>query len=196
MRRRYRAAGHERRLELGARRQRYAARDPCRESLDAVHEVGAEILHLASVLDKLPKRLQGRAKKALHEIMDAETRADAERAASEFDAEYGAKYEKAVASLRRDFEKLLTFYDFPAEHWKHLRSTNIIESPFATARLRQRITKGPGSRTKAIPMAFKLLEMAGQRWRRINGPELLPLVAHGVKFQGGVQTESKEDRAA
>ena len=151
---------------------------------------------LANVLDKLPKRLQGRAKKALHEIMDAETKADAERAADEFEAEYGAKYPKAVASLRRDFEKLLTFFDFPAEHWKHLRTTNIIESPFATVRLRQRVTKGPGSRMKAITMAFKLLEMAEQRWRRINGPELLPLVAHGVKYRDGIQIESKEDRAA
>lgn len=151
---------------------------------------------LANVLDKLPKRLQGRAKKALHEIMDAETKADAERAAEEFEAEYGAKYPKAVGSLRRDFEKLLTFFDFPAEHWKHLRTTNIIESPFATVRLRQRVTKGPGSRTKAITMAFKLLEMAEQRWRRINGPELLPLVAHGVKYRDGNQIENKEERAA
>lgn len=151
---------------------------------------------LANVLDKLPKRLQGRAKKALHEIMDAETKTDAERAANEFEAEYGAKYPKAVASLRRDFEKLLTFFDFPAEHWKHLRTTNIIESPFATVRLRQRVTKGPGSRTKAITMAFKLLEMAEQRWRRINGPELLPLVAHGVKYRDGIQIENKEERAA
>jgi len=148
---------------------------------------------LANVLDKLPKRLQGRAKKALHEIMDAETKADAERAADGFEAEYGAKYPKAVASLRRDFGKLLTFFDFPAEHWKHLRTTNIIESPFATVRLRQRVTKGPGSRAKAITMAFKLLEMAGQRWRRLNGPELLPLVAHGVKYQDGVQIERKEE---
>ncbi len=154
------------------------------------------VQRLANVLDKLPKRLQGRAKKALHEIMDAETKSDAERAADEFEAGYGVKYPKAITSLRRDFEKLLTFFDFPAEHWKHLRTTNVIESPFATVRLRQRVTKGPGSRTKAITMTFKLLEMAEKRWRRINGHELLPLVAHAVKYRDGVQLESKEDRAA
>src|SRR5690606_4300283 len=109
---------------------------------------------LANVLDKLPKRLQGRAKQALHEIMDAETKADAERAADEFEAEYGAKYPKAIGSLRRDFDKLLTFFDFPAEHWKHLRTTNVVESPFSTVRLRTRVTKGAGSRTTAITMAF------------------------------------------
>ena len=151
---------------------------------------------LANVLDKLPKRLQGRAGRALHEIMDAESKADAERAADEFEAEYAAKYPKAVASLRRDFEKLLTFFDFPAEHWLHLRTTNVIESPFATVRLRTRVTKGAGSRAKAIMMTFKLLEMAEKRWRRINGHERLPLVAHGVKYQDGIQQESKEECAA
>jgi len=151
---------------------------------------------LANVLDKLPKRLQGRARKALHEIMDAETKKDAERAAEEFEAEYGAKYPKAVKSLRRDFEKLLTFFDFPAEHWRHLRTTNIVESPFATVRLRTRVTKGAGSRAKAIMMTFKLLEMAEKRWRRINGHELLSLVADGVKYRDGVQQESKEECAA
>jgi putative transposase len=151
---------------------------------------------LANVLDKLPKRLQGRAKQALHEIMNAETKAEAERAANVFEAEYGAKYPKAVTSLRRDFPKLLTFYAFPAEHWKHLRTTNVIESPFATVRLRQRVTKGNGSRTKAITMAFKLLEMAQLRWRRLNGPALLPLVADGVKYADGAQLPCKEDRAA
>jgi putative transposase len=151
---------------------------------------------LANVLDKLPKRLQGRARKALHEIMDAETKKAAEQAADEFEAEYGAKYPKAVASLRRDFEKLLTFFDFPAEHWRHLRTTNVVESPFATVRLRTRVTKGAGSRAKAIMMTFKLLEMAEKRWRRINGHELLTLVVQGVKYQDGIQQESQEECAA
>lgn len=124
---------------------------------------------LANVLDKLPKRMQGRAKQALHEIMGAETRAEAEQAGQEFGAEYGMKYPNAVESLRRDWEKLLTFFDFPAEHWKHLRTSNVVESPFATVRLRQRVTKGAGSRTKATTMAFKLLEMAQARWRRLDG---------------------------
>ncbi|MFQ5890754.1 MAG: transposase [Gemmatimonadota bacterium] len=96
---------------------------------------------LSNVLDKLPKRLQGRAKEKLREILYAEIREAAEREIATFSEEYGAKYPKAVESLTRDQGKLLTFFDFPAEHWKHLRTTNVIESPFATVRLRQRVTK-------------------------------------------------------
>ena len=146
---------------------------------------------LANVLDKLPKRLQPKAKQALHAIMNAPTRADAEAGIETFAAEYDAKYPKAVASLRRDQALLLTFFDFPAEHWRHLRTTNIIESPFATVRLRQRVTKGAGSRTKALMMAFKLLAMAEERWRKVNGSELLPLVRAGVRFVDGVQEKPK-----
>lgn len=146
---------------------------------------------LANVLDKLPKRLQPKAKQALHAIMNAPTRAEAETGIEAFAAEYDAKYPKAVASLRRDQAQLLTFYDFPAEHWRHLRTTNIIESPFATVRLRQRVTKGAGSRTKALMMAFKLLAMAEERWRKVNGSELLPLVRAGVRFVDGVQEKPK-----
>ncbi|HET9889551.1 MAG TPA: IS256 family transposase [Mycobacterium sp.] len=142
---------------------------------------------LANVLDKLPKRLQPNAKQALQAIMNAPTRADAEAGIETFVVEYDAKYPKAVASLRRDQVQLLTFYDFPAEHWRHLRTTNIIESPFATVRLRQRVTKGAGSRTKALMMAFKLLAMAEERWRKVNGSDLLPLVRAGVRFVDGVQ---------
>jgi transposase-like protein len=146
---------------------------------------------LANVLDKLPKRLQPKAKQALHAIMNASTRAEAEAGIEAFTAEYDAKYPKAVASLRRDQAHLLTFYDFPAEHWRHLRTTNIIESPFATVRLRQRVTKGAGSRTKALMMAFKLLAMAEERWRKVNGSELLPLVRAGMHFIDGVQEKTK-----
>ncbi len=135
---------------------------------------------IAAVLDKLPKRLQARAKRALHEIMEAPTREDAQDGVARFEADYGAKYPKAVASLLRDADKLLTFYDFPAQHWVHLRTVNPIESAFATVRLRQRVTKGAGSRTKALTMAFKLLEMAQQRWRRINAPHLTALVLQGA----------------
>jgi putative transposase len=150
---------------------------------------------LANVLDKLPKRLQPKAKQALHAIMEAPTRAEAEAGIEAFAAEYDAKYPKAVASLRRDQAQLLTFYDFPAEHWRHLRTTNIIESPFATVRLRQRVTKGAGSRTKALMMAFKLLAMAEERWRKVNGSELLPLVRAGVRFVDGVQENAKNTGA-
>ena len=146
---------------------------------------------LANVLDKLPKRLQPKAKQALHGIMQAPTRAEAEAGIDTFAAEYDAKYPKAVTSLRRDQASLLTFYECPAEHWRHLRTTNIIESPFATVRLRQRVTKGAGSRTKALMMAFKLLAMAEERWRKVNGSELLPLVRAGVRFVDGMQEKTK-----
>ena len=146
---------------------------------------------LANVLDKLPNRLQPKAKQALHAIMNAPTRGEAETGVQAFAAEYDAKYPKAVTSLRREQTQLLTFYDFPAEHWRHLRTTNIIEPPIATLRLRRRLTKGAGSRTKALMMAFKLLAMAEERWRKVNGTGLLPLVRAGVRFVDGVQEKPK-----
>ena len=159
------------------------------EQRDWVHRV-------ANVLDKLPKRLQAKAKKQLKEIREAPTREAALEEIERFEAEYGAKYPKAVASLRRDEDKLLTFYDFPAEHWKHIRTTNVVESPFATVRLRQRATKGPGSRERGLAMAYKLLRMAEGRWRRLNGAQLLPLVRAGVPFVDGERQEPGVDRAA
>jgi len=156
-----------------------------REQRDWVHK-------LANVLDKLPRRLQPRAKSALHEIMEAETRRVADKAIDAFVAEYGARYPKATECLVKDRDTLLTFFAYPAEHWRHLRTTNVIESPFATVRLRQRVTKGAGSRTKALVMAYKLLDMAQRRWRRINGAQLLPLVRAGVKFVDGIQEERKD----
>lgn len=144
---------------------------------------------LANVLDKLPKRLQPRAKEALRDIMNAESRAAAEKEIELFAEEYGAKYPKAVASLTRDQDKLLTYFDFPAEHWKHLRTTNPIESTFATVRLRQRVTKGAGSRTRGLVFAYKLLDMASRRWRRLDGAALLPPVRAGVKFKDGIMQE-------
>lgn len=146
---------------------------------------------LANVLDKLPKRLQPRAKRALHEMMYAERRSDCAAARTRFEAEYQAKYPKAVESLTANWERLVSFFDFPAEHWKHLRTTNVIESPFATVRLRERATRGAGSRTKGLLMAFKLLDMAQQRWRRLDGAHLLPLVRAGVKFADGVQKQEE-----
>lgn len=144
---------------------------------------------LANVLDKLPKRLQPRAKRLLHEAMYADTRDHGLEAVEQFAEEFESKYPKAVECLRADQDQLFVHFDFPAEHWKHLRTTNIIESPFATVRLRQRVTKGAGSRTKALLMAFKLLDMAQQRWRKLNGAELLPLVRAGVRFVDGVRQE-------
>jgi putative transposase len=147
---------------------------------------------LRNVLDKLPKRLQSRAKDHLKQIMEAANRADAEHEMKAFEREYGAKYPKAVETLLRDGEQLLTFFAFPAEHWKHIRTTNVIESPFATVRLRQRVTRGAGSRAKAAALACKLLRMAEQRWRRLDGSHLLPLVRAGVTFIDGVQQERQD----
>jgi transposase-like protein len=146
---------------------------------------------IANVLDKLPKRLHAKAKAALHEIMRADTRKAARQAIVRFEADYGAKYPKAVASLRRDEAELLAFFDFPAEHWLHLRTGNVIESPFATVRLRQRVPKGAGSRQKGLLMAFQLLAMAERRWRRINGAHLIPLVRAGILFSDSVQLEKR-----
>ena len=148
---------------------------------------------LGNVLDKLPKRLQPKAKRALHEILAAETREQAEEQVDAFVAGYAAKYPKAAACLAADRDPLLTFFASPAEHWTHLRTTNVIESPFATVRLRQRVTKGAGSRTKGLLMAYKLLDMAQRRWRRLNGAHLLPLVRAGVVFIDGVQKERNNE---
>ena len=150
---------------------------------------------LANVLDQLPKRLQPRAKRALHEMMYAERRAECEAARSRFDTEYQAKYPKAVQSLTANWERLVTCFDFPAEHWKPLRTTNVIESPFATGRRRERKTRVAGSRTKGLLMAFKLLDLVPQRWPRLAGAHLLPLVRAGVKFSNGVGQDQPESTA-
>ena len=101
---------------------------------------------------------------------------------------------KAVTTLEKDADVLLTFFDFRAEHWKHVRTSNVIESPFATVRLRQRVTKGAGSRTKGLLMAYKLLDMSQARWRRLDGAHLLPLVRAGIGFVDGVQPEGKASK--
>jgi len=141
----------------------------------------------ANVLDCLPKRLHSKAKELLHEIVEAPTRKDAGRALEVFREEYGAKYPKALAKLDRDWKALTAFYDFPAEHWRHLRTTNPIESSFATVKLRTRVTKGAGSKAAALAMAYKLLVTAQERWRRFNGHELISEVLDGVKFKDGVK---------
>jgi putative transposase len=160
-----------------------------REVWPATREQACWVHKLGNVLDKLPPRLQPRAKRALHEMMYAESRADCETARARFAAEFQPKYAKAVESLTANWERLVTFFDFPAEHWKHLRTTNVIESPFATVRLRERATRGAGSRTKGLLMAFKLLDMVQLRWRHLDGAQLLPLVRAGVKFADGVQVD-------
>ena len=138
-----------------------------------------------NVLAALPKSAHPGAKKALAEITHAEDKDHALAAAKAFAADYGAKWPKAVAQVIDDIDVLLAFYDYPAEHWIHLRTTNPIESTFATVRLRQRVTKGPGSRTAGVAMAFKLLESAQHRWRAVNAPHLVALVRAGAHFDKG-----------
>lgn len=168
----------------------------------AVREVWPEareqrcwVHRIANVLDKLPTRLQPQAKRALHEMMYAESRAVCETAMQHFAQDYEVKYPKAVKSLVTDVARLLTHFDFPAAHWKHLRSTNPIESTFATVKHRPRVTKGAGSRTAGLTMAFKLLETAQRTWRRIDAPDLLPLVRAGVVFKDGQSVERTEQRS-
>ncbi len=145
----------------------------------------------ANVLDVLPKRLHRQAKAAIHEIYLAETRADAEDGIDDFVAIYGDKYPKAAAKLAKDRDVLLTFYDFPAAHWVHLRTTNPIESTFATVRARTRVTKGAGSRRRGLVMAYKLLDAAQDRWRKVNSPELVIQVRAGIEFKDGIRVERR-----
>jgi transposase-like protein len=145
----------------------------------------------ANVLDCLPKRLQPRAKTMLHAIVEA-PKALAKLALERFREEFGAKYPKALAKLDDDWKPLTAFYDFPAEHWRHLRTTNPIESSFATVKLRTRVTKGAGSKAAALAMAYKLLEAAQQRWRRFNGHELIVDVLNGATFKDGVRVTDDE----
>lgn len=141
---------------------------------------------IANVLDKLPKRLQPRAKSHLHEIMRAPDRQTALDELTRFQEEYAAKYPKAVDCLTKDQDTLFTFMGYPAAHWIHLRTTNAIESAFSTVKARTRTTKGAGSRDAGLAMAFKLLMMAEKRWRKVNSAHLVPLVQAGVKFPDGM----------
>jgi putative transposase len=140
-----------------------------------------------NVLDKLPRGRQVSAKSMLHEIWMAATKQEALKAMDRFAATYQAKYPKAVECLLKDKEELLALYDFPAEHWQHLRTSNPIESTFATVRLRTSKTKGAGSRTACLAMAFKLVESAQNHWRKLNGSTLLPEVITGVIFKDGAK---------
>jgi putative transposase len=141
----------------------------------------------ANVLNKLPKSVQPKATQALHAIWMAETRAAAHRAFTLFGETYGAKYPGAVACLEKDRDALLTFYDFPAEHWRHLRTSNPIESTFSSVRLRTAKTRGAGSRMACLTMVFKLALSAQQRWRVLNGAALLNDVIKGETFEDGIR---------
>jgi putative transposase len=156
-----------------------------RDVFPATREQRCWVHKSANVLDAMPKRLQPRAKSLLHEMAEAPTEADARAARERFRSEFDAKYPKATAKLDRDWDALTAFYAFPAEHWRHLRTTNPIESSFATVRLRTKVTKGAGSKKAALAMAYKLLDAAQARWRRFNGHELIADVLAGAVFKDG-----------
>jgi transposase-like protein len=149
-----------------------------------------------NVLDKLPKSVQPAAKADLREIWTAPDRETAEMATATFVEKYGAKYDKAVTCLVKDRDTLLTFYDFPAEHWDHLRTSNPIESVFATVRHRTVRTKGALSQDTARLMVFKLVMAAAKTWRRLKGENQLPKVIEGVRFKDGIEVTTHDAKNA
>lgn len=167
-----------------------------REVFPETREQRCWVHKIANVLDKLPRSVQPKAKTVLHEAMNAPTIAECNKSLDGFIEAYAAKYPKATKSLVEAREKLVTHFEFPAEHWLHLRTTNPIESTFATVKLRQRVTKGAGSRNAGLAMAFKLLLAAERTWRRLNGHELMPLVRAGVLFRDGVRVERDDAPAS
>jgi transposase-like protein len=157
------------------------------EVYPATREQRCWVHKTANVLNRLPKSVQPKAKADLHAIWMAPTRAEADKAFDQIIATYTAKYPKAVEVLTKDRERLLTFYDFPAEHWRHLRTTNPIESSFATVRHRTDRTRGAISRESIVPFVFKLGKVAEQHWRKLNGFEFLAKVITGVRFRDGIE---------
>lgn len=157
-----------------------------RECFPETREQRCWVHKTANVLNHLPKSVQPKAKADLHEIWQAETRESANKAFDHFLEKYQAKYQAACDCLKKDREVLLSFYDFPAEHWGHLRTTNPIESTFATIRLRHRRTKGNGTRKASLTMMFKLAQAAQKRWRRLNKHELILPLIQGKVFTDGI----------
>jgi putative transposase len=163
-----------------------------REVFPATAEQRCWVHQVRNVLGALPKSVHAGARRALNEIVGAEDRAHAERAIQALVSDYGAKWPKAVAKVTDDAEALLCFFDYPAEHWLHLRTTNPIESSFSPVRARTRLTKGPGNNDAGLAMVFKLLEAAEGRWRAVNGPHLVALVRAGASFERGKLVERAE----
>lgn len=158
-----------------------------REVFGATKEQRCWFHKTGNVLNAMPKSVQAKAKGHLHDIWQAETRVDAEAAFEFFAASYGVKYERAVAKLTKDRDVLLAFYDFPAEHWKHIRTTNPIESTFATVRHRTGKTKGCLSRKTGLAMAFKLMMSAQKKWQKLNGANRIPEIIQGIAFIDGIK---------
>src|SRR4249920_3413959 len=156
-----------------------------REVFPATREQKCWVHKVRNVLNALPKSVHAGARKALNEIIQAEDLQHARAAIDAFARDYGVKWPKAVAKVTDDAETLLTFFDYPAEHWVHLRTTNPIESSFSPVRARTRVTKGPGTRDMGLAMVFKLLQAAEGHWRAVNGPHLVALVRAGARFEKG-----------
>jgi len=167
-----------------------------REEFGNTREQRCWVHKTSNILDKMPKGVQPRAKQRIHDMYRAATKKEALKAYDEFIALYEAKYPKACHCLAEDKEVLFQFYDFPAEHWQHIRTTNPIESTFATVRHRSRRTKGCGTRTATLAMTYKLAKEAQQHWRRINGYRLIHKVIKGIRFVDGVETEKEQEKAA
>jgi len=158
-----------------------------REAFGVTKEQRCWFHKTGNVLNAMPKSVQAKAKGRLHDIWQAETRVDAEAAFDFFVASYGVKYEKAVGKLTKDRDVLLAFYDFPAEHWKHIRTTNPIESTFATVRHRTGKTKGCLSRKTGLAMTFKLMISAQAKWRKLDGANRMPEIIQGIEFKDGIK---------
>ena len=170
------------------------------EEFEQVREQRCWVHKIANILDHLPKRVQSEVKAILHEMMKAEKMADAEEEKKNFEKTFGEKYPKAVKSLDKDWDKLTTFFNFPAQHWQSIRTTNPIESSFATVKLRTKVTKGAGNASIAAALGFKLLMECEKTWRRIKGHQEIKKLLLGIEYKDGVmiptQTTNLSDAAS
>lgn len=168
------------------------------EGFEKTREQRCWVHKIANVLDKLPKRLQPKAKELLHEMMRAESKTSAEKERDEFAKLHQEKYPKAVDCLTKNWKELTAYFDFPGAHWLHLRTTNPIESSFATVKLRTKVTKGAGSKHTAEVMTFKLLKECEKKWRKINAPEEIKNLLAGLAYKDGVviRTDSHHEAVA
>jgi transposase-like protein len=166
------------------------------EGFEKTEEQRCWVHKIANVLDKLPKRLQSDAKGLLHDMMKAETEADALKARESFEKLYSEKYPKAVDCLVKSWSELTTFFHYPAMHWQHIRTTNPIESSFATVKLRTKVTKGAGSKETAAVMAFKLLSECQKKWRKLRGHHEFANLLKGLEYKDGVMVPRDQHHEA
>jgi transposase-like protein len=173
----------------------WAALRAC-QGFEKTEEQRCWVHKIANVLDKLPKRLQSDAKSLLHEMMNAPTEADSRKARQSFEKLFSEKYPKATECLVKHWSELTTFFHYPASHWIHLRTTNPIESSFATVKLRTKVTKGAGNKETASVMAFKLLSECQKRWRRLKGHEEIKNLLKGLEYKDGIMIPREKHHEA